>query len=271
MRSLCSSEGGHMETRQLLETGMMEEKLDDSGVREVEYSMTFLDESYMHQIMDLQTIIVQNLSRRDMLQAFSYDFMEEHIEKKGFIMGVFVGKRLVAFRNVYYPDSQDAEWNLGIDLGLPDTELSRVANRQMVCVHPTFRGNALASKMNRHALRLLKEQNTHYHICATVSPYNFWNVRILLKSGFAIRKLKDKYGGKIRYVVYQNMKKPVQFDVDTSVSARLNDFEEQKKLFSTGLCGVALEQVGDLDSTPREDLAGCFNVLFKKLKIDYER
>lgn len=254
--------------RPLLETGMIKEKLGDSEVREVEYSMTFLDESYMPQIMDLQEIIVQNLSRRDMLQAFSYDFMKEHIGPKGFIMGVFAGKRLVAFRNVYYPDSKDAEWNLGIDIGISDMELTKVANLQMVCVHPTFRGNALAPKMNRHALRLLKEQNTHYHICATVSPYNFYNVRVLLNSGFIIRKLKDKYGGKIRYVVYQNIKKPIQFDVDTSVSARLSDIEEQKKLFSTGLCGVALEQIGDLDSTPREDLAECFNVLFKKLKFD---
>lgn len=259
-----------MEMRPLIETGIIEEKLDDSRVREVEYSMTFLDESYMPQIMDLQKIIVQNLSRRDMLQSFSYDFMKEHIGPNGFIMGVLVGKRLVAFRNVYYPDNQDAEWNLGIDIGLPDRELSNVANLQMVCVHPTFRGNALAFKMNRHALRLLKERSTHNHICATVSPYNFWNVRILLNSGFVIRKLKDKYGGKIRYVVYQNLEKPIQFDVGTSVTARLNDIEEQKKLFSTGLSGVVLEQTGDLDSTIRDDMAGCFNVLFKKLKFDHE-
>ncbi len=261
-----------METRQLLETGMMKEKRDDSEVREVEYSMTFLDESYMPQIMDLQEIIVQNLSRRDMLQAFSYDFMKEHIGLKGFVIGVFIGKRLVAFRNVYYPDSQDAEWNLGIDIGLPDMELSRVANLQMVCVHPTFRGNALASKMNRHALHLLKEQSTHYHICATVSPYNYWNVEILLNSGFVIRKLKDKYGGKLRYVVYQNLKSPMHFDEGTTVSARLSDFEEQKKNFKTGWCGVALEQLPSFSCTPREALAGCFNVLFKKPSIfDYER
>ncbi|MBU0985749.1 MAG: hypothetical protein KKH68_00735 [Proteobacteria bacterium] len=260
-----------METRQLLETGMLEEKLDVSGVREVEYSMRFLDERHMPQIMDLQEIIVNNLSRRDMLQAFSYDFMKKHISPQGFIIGVFVGKRMVAFRNVYYPDSQDAEWNLGIDIGLPAMELPGVANLQMVCVHPAFRGNLLASKMNRHALRLLKEKNTHHHICATVSPYNFWNVRILLQSGFVIKKLKDKYGGKIRYVVYQNLKKPMQFEVETSASARLNDIEEQKKLFNTGLCGVALEQIASLDCTPRDALAGCFNVLFKKLKSDHER
>ena len=252
--------------RQLLETGTLEEKVGESAVREVEYTMTFLDENYMPQIMDLQEIIVEKLSRPDMLQSFSFDFMKEHIGPNGFIMGVFVGALLVAFRNVYYPDSRDAEWNLGIDIGLPDQELTRVANLQMVCVHPAFRGHSLAQKMNRHALRILKEQDRRYHICATVSPYNYWNIKILLNSGFVIRKLKDKYGGKLRYVVYQNLKSPTCFDEGTTVSARLSDFEEQKKILNAGLCGVALEQLPSFSCTSRDALAGCFDVLFKKIK-----
>jgi len=256
--------------RPLLETGMIKEKLDDSSIREADYTMTLLDKSHMPQIMDLQEIIVKNLSRSDMLQSFSFDFMKEHIGPNGFIMGVFVGALLVAFRNVYYPDSRDAEWNLGIDIGLSDQELTRVANLQMVCVHPGFRGNSLAYKMNRHALRILKEQSIRYHICATVSPYNYWNIKILLNSGFVIRKLKDKYGGKLRYVVYQNLKSPMHFDEGTTVSARLSDFEEQKKIFNAGLCGVALEQLPSFSCTPREALAGCFDVLFKKSKLDPE-
>lgn len=125
-----------------------------------------------------------------MLQSFSEDFMKQHLEPLGFAIGVFLENRLAAFLNVYYPASMDKEWNLGIDAGLTGADLRHVANLQMVCVHPRFRGNALATKMNRIALKLLRQRGTHHHICATVSPDNIWNIPALLKSDFHIVKLK---------------------------------------------------------------------------------
>ena len=192
--------------------------------------------------MALQEIIVKKLPSKNLLQTFSWEFMKQHMGDRGFVLGVFVGKRLVAFRNVYFPDPEDKEWNLGIDLGLGLNELSYVANLQMVCVHPDFRGNALALSMNKVALQLLRELKSYYHICATVSPDNIWNIPVLLASGFSISKIKAKYGGKIRYIAYQDLRRPLSYCTSYSRAVRIDDLEMQKKLMDIGYHGTHIVQ-----------------------------
>ena len=170
----------------ILASGLLKPKRNGARNRTLKYIITLLGEKHLAQVMALQAVIVQNLGRPDMLQSFSRDFMKQHMGRQGAALGVFVENRLAAFRNLYYPDPWEKEWNLGLDLGLAGEELAKVANLQMVCVHPRFRGNGLAFEMNRISLRLLRESGTRHHVCATVSPYNIWNIPILLKSGFRI-------------------------------------------------------------------------------------
>lgn len=244
----------------ILETGLLRQRGQDSRSHALEYSITYLDEKHLPLMMQLQENIVQNLARRDLLQSFSYDFMKHHMGPQGVVLGVFVKKQLVAFRNLYFPDPWDAEWNLGMDLGLPKKELVNVANLQMVCVHPSFRGNSLALKMNRVSLGLLRERGTHHHICATVSPYNIWNIPVLLDCGFRVARLKNKYGGKVRYIVHQDLRKPFHFNDDSAVKVRLNNLDAQKKWFDAGFYGVALNKREDPDL---KEPAGGFDLVFK--------
>jgi hypothetical protein len=212
----------------------------DSALCKVPYEIRILDASYLSEIIKLQQVIIEGLPRGDMLQSFSDSFMKEHIGGKGFILGVVSGGSIIAFRNVYFPDMDDPEWNLGIDLGLPENSLCKTANFQMVCVHPDFLGNSLALVMNRHAISILRRMEPYEHLCATVSPYNFWNIKILLDSGFVIKKLKTKYGGKLRYIVHQNLKNPGMFPSDPELMVSLTDFMKQEKLFDAGWSGIML-------------------------------
>jgi len=158
----------------ILATGLLRRESQNTRARTSAYRIAYLEEKHLPLVMQLQEKAVRNLSRPDLLQSFSYDFMKRHMGPQGVVLGVFVENRLVAFRNLYYPHPRDKEWNLGLDLDLPEEELGSVANLQMVCVHPHFRGNRLALIMNRVSLGLLRERGTHHHICATVSPYNIW-------------------------------------------------------------------------------------------------
>jgi hypothetical protein len=244
----------------ILATGLLKQKSQNSPSRAMEYTITYLDERHLMLVMQLQEIIVQNLPRPDLLQTFTGDFMKRHMGPQGAVLGVFVEKQLVAFRNLYFPDPWDAEWNLGIDLGLPEEERVKVANLQMVCVHPRFRGNSLALKMNRVSLGLLRERGTHHHICATVSPYNIWNIPVLLASGFRIAKLKNKYGGKVRYIVHQDLRASLPLNEDSTVHVRLDDLDGQQKWFGSGFCGVALHKREDPD---RKNPASAFDLVLK--------
>lgn len=244
----------------ILASGMLRRNSEDHRSRAKEYIITYLDEKHLPLVMRLQEVIVQKLSRPDLLQSFSYEFMKRHMGPQGVVLGVFVEKKLVAFRNLYFPDSWDAEWNLGKDLGLPEEELGKVANLQMVCVHPNFRGNSLALKMNRVSLGLLREKGTHHHICATVSPYNIWNIPVLLASGFRIAKLKNKYGGKVRYIVHQDLRKTLPLDDNSTVPVRLDDLDAQQRWFGSGYYGVALNK---RKNPNRDNPAGGFDLVFK--------
>jgi hypothetical protein len=130
-----------------------------------------------------------------------------------------------------------------MDVGLPHTALEKVANFQMVCVHPYFRGNGLALRMNRLSLDQLREHGTYEHICATVSPHNIWNLDILLKSGFHIRNLKPKYGGKMRYIMYRRLSMAGAFGAHGLVELKLKDVKSQKRLLQSGYCGVQLKPI----------------------------
>jgi len=250
-------------------TGVAVRKGKDAVLCEVPYEIRILDAGYLSEIIELQQVIIKGLPRGEMLQPFSESFMKEHIRRKGFILGVVSGGSLIAFRNIYFPDIDDPEWNLGIDLGLPENSLCKVANFQMVCVHPDFLGNSLALVMNRHAISILKKMEPYEHLCATVSPYNFWNIRILLDTGFAVRKLKKKYGGKLRYIVHMNLKNPDRFSSDPELLVSLTDFKKQEELFEEGWCAV------QLSGKPVNDYDMCLNIAFedtlKNLEIGFVR
>jgi hypothetical protein len=231
-----------------------------------DYRMALLGHDHLGEVMALQKIITRELSRKDMLQPFPEDFMREHIGVKGQIIGVFFGNKLIAFRNIYFPNPDDPEWNLGIDIGIEGDDLTRVANLQMVCVHPDHRGKALALKMNNHVISILREMKSHRYLCATVSPFNYWNVRILLGCGFVVKKLKEKYSGKLRYVVYQDLLQPLIFESSSSQSVNLVDFPRQKTLLSQGYCGTALQPVPEFHSSLRQELPKGFELIFQLLE-----
>lgn len=230
----------------------------------IAFEMRYLGKRDLPQIMALQDIILSRLSRKDLLEAFSREFMESHIGAKGFIIGTFVQNELIAFRNVYFPDVKEREWNLGYDIGLEAPEdLEQVANLQMICVHPKFRGNSLGRQMNSHAIEIIRQLRRYTHLCATVSPYNYWNVRILLKSGFSIRTLKTKYNGKLRYVVYQNLTRAVEYlEKNERVSVRLTDVKRQKELIHRGFIGVQLREIDGFRPQKPTDHANGFEVIF---------
>lgn len=230
----------------VLERGILRVKSDTGGGAAQGFYITKLGESDLPNIMALQEIIVRNLHCRDILEPFPADFMREHLTKRGFVLGLFSGGCLVAFRNVFFPDRGDMVWNLGRDIGLSKVALRKVANLQLVCVHPDYRGNGLALKMNRLSLAMLRECGTCEHICATVSPHNIWNLDILLNSGFHIRNLKPKYGGKMRYIMYQRLSMPDAFDASGLIELKLKDAKPQKRLLRSGYCGVQLKPKDDI-------------------------
>jgi ribosomal protein S18 acetylase RimI-like enzyme len=209
----------------VIESGQIKKSGTPSG-KEVPYDLTFLDERRLTDIMNLQEIIVQNLSDPELFHADSIHFIRDHICKRGRIIGVISEKRLIAYRILAFPGNDPD--NLGIDLKLPKKELNKVAHLESFAVHPAYRGNSLQLKTLGPAIRIIRDLN-YDHLCATVSTKNYPSLSNPLKGGFVIRELKEKYGGKLRYILYQNLNKPISRNMKCTITVKNTDIARQKK------------------------------------------
>lgn len=78
---------------------------------------------------------------------------------------------------------------------------------------------------------------SYEHVCATVSPKNYPGVSNLLRGGFVIKGLKEKYGGRFRYILYQNLGKPISRYIEHETTIKNTDIEGQKKILMQGYYG----------------------------------
>jgi ribosomal protein S18 acetylase RimI-like enzyme len=204
--------------------------------------MIFLDESYLSSIMTLQEIIVQDLKGTDIFQHDSEEFLQGCLKTHGRIIGIIVKDKLIAYRVIYFPGQR--EDNLGIDLFFPEKLLNKVAHLEMVVVHPDYRGNSLALKMNNQALKIMKTLQFN-QVCVTVSPKNFYNLNVVFQLGFIIKKLTRKYGGKLRYILYKNLEQEFSFNPKDSVIIPSTHLEAQQNALQQGLVGYQMRQTAE--------------------------
>jgi len=205
--------------------------------REFLYELIHVDEGRLEEILDLQELIVTQLDDPDLFHPGSISFIKEHIQKKGRIIGISSGNRLIGYRVLSFPGSDPD--NLGIDLSVPKTELSRVAHLEIFAVHPDYRGNTLQLKTLPSVISILRDFG-YEHVCATVSPKNYPGLNNLLKGRFVIKGLKEKYGGKLRYILYQNLAQPISRVSQETITLLNTDIQEQKRALARGYYGYEM-------------------------------
>ena len=206
---------------------------------EVSYDLTFLDEGRLTDIVDLQALIVKELDDPELFHPDSIHFIRDRIRKRGRVIGITSENRLIAYRIISFPGSDPD--NLGIDLELAENELPRVAHLEFFVVHPEYRGNALQLKTIPPAISVLHDFG-YEHLCATASPKNYPAVSNLLKGGFVIKELKEKYGGKLRYILYQNLNIPISRGIKHRITIANADIEGQGNALMQGYYGYAVRK-----------------------------
>lgn len=204
--------------------------------------MILLDDSYLSSIITLQERIVKDLKDTNIFQSDSVEFLQRCFKKSGRIIGVIVKDKLIAYRVIYFPESNSD--NLGIDLFFSKKILSHVAHLETVVVHPDYRGNSLALKMNCQALKVMKKFK-YNHACITVSPMNYHNLKIVFELGFLIKKLDIKYGDKLRYILHKNLEQELSFRPTDSIVIPNTDTEAQQNALTQGFVGYQIHQTSD--------------------------
>lgn len=197
-----------------------------------------LTEADLSSIQVVQADVCAALENPAILQPLSDGELLNILSGNGVMIGVFVSKRLVAFRALLKPQVDEDE-HLGADVGAKS--FSRVLYQEISNVHPEFRGHGLQKLM---AGWIMDEINlVHFDwICATVMPYNIASLKDKFAQGMYVYALKWKYGGKLRYVFGKDLHSDREFTSD-SIRVSMGDTEKQQQLLADGFVGVAMEQI----------------------------
>ncbi len=186
----------------ILRKGVLKKRIGNSYEKK-EYVMELLGIDRIPEVIDLQNIVVQKLSFSEIFQPDSKEFIKQELVNGGKIIGVYSEDELVAYRFITIPKKRTM--NLGEDLHISKKELQRVGHLESTIVHPDYRGNGLQRKTLKHALAIF-DYLGYYHVCSTISPKNYHSLKNIMSGGLVIKKLKEKYGGKMRFILHRNLK-----------------------------------------------------------------
>ncbi len=217
----------------IIKKGLLNKRVQ-GGFENKKYHMKLIGEDHLSQILELQDIVIRNIKLPEIFQSDSKEFFKEELKKGGKIIGVFSEGELIAYRFITMPKGN--AMNLGVDLGLPKKELDKVGHLETTIVHPDYRGNGLQRKTLFVALDIFDHLG-YYHICSTISPKNYHSLKNVMAGGLVIKKLKDKYGGKLRYILHRNLKEDLLTQYKNNVDIDNVELVRRERLLEKGFVG----------------------------------
>lgn len=194
-------------------------------------------------IMKLQKKVENALSSSTILEPLSEEEFTGILSGDRLMIGVFVEGEMIAFRAMRNPEL-DAE-HLGIDAGLSEDDLPKVIYQEISTIDPDFQGNGLQNYMGEIVMKIIDNKHFRY-VFATVAPFNIPSLKDKLKFGLEIVALKEKYGGKLRYIFMKDLAASKNKRVCNAESfVKMSEIVEQQKLMGAGFMGISIKEVGD--------------------------
>ena len=206
------------------------------------FHVTLLSLEHIEQILLLQNVVVEALEDKSRLQPLSLEEFQYILEGNGMMIGAFIENELIAFRALLVPPIDDE--HLGLDIGLPESELHRVIYQEISNVHPNYRGNGIQKILATVIMDELQKENSKYdYVCCTVSPFNIPSLKDKFAQGMEIAALKEKYGGSLRYVFVKELSGNNERDWTDIKSIPMTNAGGQQALLSEGYRGYEMEKV----------------------------
>ncbi|MDA1809914.1 GNAT family N-acetyltransferase [Bacillus anthracis] len=208
------------------------------------FHVTLLSLEHIEQILLLQNVVVEALEDKSRLQPLSQEEFQYILEGNGMMIGAFIENELIAFRALLVPPIDDE--HLGLDIGLPESELHRVIYQEISNVHPNWRGNGMQKILATVIMDELQKEDSKYdYVCCTVAPFNIPSLKDKFAQGMKIAALKEKYGGSLRYVFVKELRGVKERDWTDIKSVPMNNAGGQQALLSEGYRGYKMEKVDE--------------------------
>ncbi|MCC2389541.1 GNAT family N-acetyltransferase [Bacillus pacificus] len=206
------------------------------------FHVTLLTLENIEQILSLQNVVVETLEDKSRLQPLSLEEFQYILEGNGMMIGAFIKNELIAFRALLVPPIDDE--HLGLDIGLPESELHRVIYQEISNVHPNCRGNGMQKILATVIMDELQKEDSKYdYVCCTVAPFNIPSLKDKFAQGMEIAALKEKYGGSMRYVFVKELRGVKKRDWTDIKSVPMSNVSEKQALLSEGYRGYEMEKI----------------------------
>lgn len=206
------------------------------------FHVTLLSLEHIEQILSLQNVVVEALEDKSRLQPLSLEEFQYILEGNGMMIGAFIENELIAFRALLVPPID--EEHLGLDIGIPESELHRVIYQEISNVHPNSRGNGMQKILATVIMDELQNEDSKYdYVCCTVAPFNIPSLKDKFAQGMEIAALKEKYNGSMRYVFVKELRGDKERNWTDVKSVPMSDTVGQQALLSEGYRGYEMEKV----------------------------
>ncbi|WMI71543.1 hypothetical protein RBH88_00235 [Aminobacterium sp. MB27-C1] len=208
----------------------------EKGIRKnVLCTMRLLAEKDTPSALDLHRKITLEIGDENIFCA--EHTIEESILGKGFVIGIFDSDYLVAIRAISYGGKYMEEAQK--DLQLHPSERDHIAVMDFCITEKAFRGNYIQHFTFLKAEEILYPER--YHLHSTISPLNIFSLRNVLRSGFLIVDLKEKYGGYLRFILHKDIRTLPHIYTHEHIEVPLEDYDSHLALLSMGYYGYAIK------------------------------
>lgn len=204
-----------------------------------------LTKDHIHVIRALQGHVKASLDDPDLLVELTEEEIDRITgEESGLAVGVMnTAEELVGLHAVLYPGPEE---NLGRSLNMPEETLDEIFHLEISFIHPAYRGKALMVTMCQWLLDQVALEGRYRYACATISPYNIGSVKNTMLSGNAVVDMQEKYGGLERYILFQDLEQPAQYDEPQTRFVEIGDDPLAPVTWlKAGYHGVAIEKKED--------------------------
>lgn len=212
----------------VLHSGLLNEKMP--------FIIRNLTVNELPDVLHLQCMVVAALEDKSKLVTLSAEAFSFILCGNGSLIGVFVDNDLIAFRATLAPELDDE--HLGLDIGLDASELSSVIYQEISNVSPAFRGHGLQQVMAQVIMKQLKGSAFTY-VLATVAPFNIPSLKDKFSQQMEVAALKEKYGGKLRYVFVKDLRVHLR-EYDAEQVVAMENITSQQELLAEGWRGTSM-------------------------------
>lgn len=203
--------------------------------------MRKLTPEQLPEILSLQEEVIRALEVKERLQPLTEEEFRCILDGNGEMIGVYAEGEMIAWRAMLVPDN-DHE-GLGRDVGVPEEEIGKVIYQEISAVSPKWRGFSLQTLMGLVLMDRVDAERYRY-VCSTVMPGNIPSLKDKFKQGLEVRALKEKYGGKLRYVFFKDLQAPERKRTENK-EIPMDDIAGQQALLADGWAGTAMVEDGN--------------------------